>query len=77
MIKLDVQDWCQNCANFSPEVISGPAKFYDTEGNLVEIAMSDTVVGCKSRDFCQQVAKQVLNNRSDFGFPWPEEGAKL
>ena len=62
MIKLDVQDWCQNCSNFSPEVIRGPTKFYDTEGNLVEITMSDTVVGCKSRDFCQQVAKQVLNN---------------
>ena len=57
MIKLDVQDWCQNCSNFSPEVISGPIKFYDTEGNLAEIAMSDTVVGCKLRDFCQQVAK--------------------
>lgn len=62
MIKLDVQDWCQNCPNFSPEVISGPIKFYDAEGNLVEIAMSDTVVGCKSRYFCQQVSKQVLNN---------------
>jgi len=56
MIKLDIQEYCQNCPYFEPEVISRPTTFYvDNEEHTVYIG--DTIVKCESRTKCREIRK--------------------
>lgn len=66
MIKLDVQEYCHGCANFTADV-KEPGQYY--EGcTLAEI--TDTIVHCEHRELCENIVrylrKQVnLNEKSE------------
>ena len=48
MIKLDVQEYCHGCANFTADV-KEPEKYY---AGFDIIEMTDTLVRCEHRKLC-------------------------
>lgn len=55
MIKLDVQEYCHECANFTADV-KEPEKYY-TGLNIVE--MTDTLVRCEYRELCENLVRYL------------------
>jgi hypothetical protein len=55
MIRIDVQDYCQACLDFEPDV-EKPKKIYF--GNGV-IDQTDTVVRCKYRKHCEGIKRYL------------------
>lgn len=59
MIKLDVEDYCEECEDFLPS--SDVIKLVDKNGNTISC---DNYVRCKHRARCQSIYSQmVLGNR--------------
>lgn len=50
MIKLDVQEYCHGCANFTADV-KEPEK-YHADFDIIE--MTDTLVRCEHRKLCRK-----------------------
>lgn len=75
MIKLDIQDYCQSCRDFEPD-ITRPEKliFKDYDGNSIMI-QSDTIIQCKYAKRCENIRrylkqqmeepKDIANEKSD------------
>ena len=55
MIKVDVEDYCQTCMDFTSEVIK-PEKLHYDHG---EIVMGDTVIQCKDRKRCAGLVRHL------------------
>lgn len=55
MIKLCVQDYCQECTNFEAEVTIAH-KMYSTDG--VPVAISDTIIRCEHAGLCARLQKE-------------------
>lgn len=49
MIRVDVEDYCQQCLDFSPDV-TRPERLVPCKGE--EITFSDTIIQCKYRKRC-------------------------
>lgn len=60
MIRLDVQEYCQQCMDFRPDV-DMPQKAYGTnpDGSEVEIILSDTVIRCGNRKRCEAIRRYL------------------
>lgn len=64
MIKLDVEDYCQECSEFEPDVM----KDVCTNGSDVYYR---TIVSCKGRRRCEYIAscvKKTYEKQHCFGF---------
>lgn len=58
MIKLDVQEYCHGCANFTADV-KEPEKYY-AGFNIIEIVeMTDTLVRCEHRELCENLVRYL------------------
>lgn len=55
MIKVNVEDYCQQCLDFSPDVIE-PARVRSGDG---ETHWSDTIVQCKYRKRCAGIRRYL------------------
>lgn len=53
MIKLDVEDYCQNCEDFKPT--ANTIKLY----SKLQVQDIDTTVCCKYKDRCAGIARQI------------------
>lgn len=56
MIKVEVEDYCQSCLDFEPNV-TRPAKFYDGVNEIVEIG--DTIIRCEWRKRCAHIVRHI------------------
>ena len=59
MIRLDVEEYCQSCLDFTADVIA-PNKSYLEDG---EIILGDTIVLCKYRKRCAGI-KRYLESKA-------------
>lgn len=55
MIRVDVEDYCQSCLDFTPEV-NKPEKLCNGSG---EIIIGDTVIQCKYRKRCAGIKRYL------------------
>lgn len=55
MIKVDVEDYCQTCMDFTSEVTK-PETFHYNHG---EIVRGDTVIQCKYRKRCAGLVRHL------------------
>ena len=53
MIRVDVEDYCQNCLDFSSDVTRAE-KVYAGDG---EIILGDTIIQCKYRKRCASIVR--------------------
>lgn len=54
-IKLDVQEYCHGCANFTADV-KEPEKYY---AGFDIIEMTDTLVRCEHRKLCENLVRYL------------------
>ena len=64
MIKLEVQEYCQTCSKFEPDV-EHPTELY-ADGELYTI-IGDTIIRCEYRHFCERIYRitQGKNNNDE------------
>ena len=55
MIRIDVEEYCHNCLDFSPDVTQ-PQRYYAGEKELV---FSDTIVQCEYRKRCAGIKRYL------------------
>lgn len=63
MIRLDIEEYCQQCLDFSPDVTK-PIRVTTGSG---EISFTDTVVQCEYRKRCagmMRYLKQQVNDKN-------------
>ena len=53
MIRVDVEDYCQNCLDFEPDVTK-PEKIYAGDG---EVILGDTIIRCEYRKRCAGIKR--------------------
>ena len=53
MIRVDVEDYCQSCMDFSPDIIPPQRSFSD---NGV-VKQTDTIIQCKRRKRCETMIR--------------------
>ena len=58
MIKLEVQDHCQDCSYFEAQV-QAPNLYYTCD-SIEPIRIGDTTVKCKHRDMCECVRQTMV-----------------
>ena len=61
MININVEDYCQNCPDFEPEVNKTLLK-----ANNIVIS-TDTFITCKYSDRCKQIYRYIMSNESKKG----------
>lgn len=65
MIRLDVQDYCQQCMDFNPDVdMAQKAYGMSPDGNEIEFVLTDTVVRCRYRKRCESI-KRYLDRQKE------------
>ena len=68
MIKLLVEKYCERCSEFEPDVEKTNYKdmqFMDyTNGERRYITVCDTVVSCKHKDRCREIADYMRSAES-------------
>ena len=55
MIRIDVEEYCHQCRDFSPDVIK-PQRVENLEG---ESAYTDTIVQCEHRKRCAAIKRYL------------------
>ena len=55
MISLDVQEYCDNCLDFSPEV-EKPQKVFGSDGTVIQ---SDTIITCEHSTRCEMIKRYL------------------
>lgn len=55
MICLDVQEYCDNCSDFSPAV-NKPHKVFRSDGSVIQ---SDTIVTCEHATRCEMIKRYL------------------
>lgn len=59
MIKIEVEGYCQQCLDFTPDVVEPTRAFY-TDGTGGSIVLqSDTLVKCKYRKRCAGIKRYL------------------
>lgn len=53
MIKLDIEEYCQECHAFKPDVIRQELYYYGAQ------VPSDTVVMCERRNLCKSLVRYL------------------
>lgn len=61
MIRINVEEYCHQCLDFTPEVV-GPTKIY--AGNE-EIVLSDTIIQCEYRKRCANIKRYLEHQAKD------------
>ena len=61
MIRVDVEDYCQECLEFTPDVTS-PIRI-DSDDNKTPV-FTDTVIQCKYRKRCANIVR-YLKHRTE------------
>ena len=56
MIRVEVEEYCQSCLDFSPDVIR-PERCWSAD--LGEMVLSDTIIQCEHRKRCAQIARYL------------------
>lgn len=62
MIKLNVEEYCHQCLDFTPDVTKPERHFLDG-GNKIE--QSDTIVQCKHRNRCEAIKKYLIRQAKE------------
>ena len=55
MIKLDIQEYCGQCMDFSPDV-ARPIKMHTTDNEIIQ---TDTVIRCEYRGRCEAIRRYL------------------
>ena len=55
MIRLEVEEYCQQCLDFSPDVIK-PERVYFGESEMI---LSDTIIRCEYRKRCAGIRRYL------------------
>lgn len=61
MIKINVEGYCHQCLDFTPEVF-GPTKTYV---GSEEIILSDTIIQCEYRKRCANIKRFLEHQAKD------------
>ena len=61
MIRLDVEEYCQQCLDFHPDVIPA-ARGMTAEG---EVVVTDTIIQCKYRKRCAGIERYLRQRAKD------------
>ena len=56
MIRVSVEDYCQQCLDFSPDIIE-PMRAFSIDDR--EIIQSDTIIKCKYRKRCANIKRYL------------------
>lgn len=62
MIRLNVEEYCQQCLDFSPDVIE-PTRAFLTDGEGEAVIQTDTIIQCEYRKRCANI-KRYLDHQS-------------
>ena len=55
MIRLDIQEYCDNCLDFSPAV-DRPQKAFGLDGTVVQ---TDTIITCEHATRCEMIKRYL------------------
>ena len=55
MIRIDVEDYCHSCCDFSPDVIPPARSFSDN----MAVKQTDTIVQCEHRKRCANIKRYL------------------
>ena len=66
MIRLNVEDYCQSCLDFNPEV-TRPMRYSTLDGDLR--LQSDTIIECEHRNRCAGI-KRYLERQMNADNNW-------
>lgn len=61
MIKLEVEDYCQNCPCFNANVIRRNNVVYEDPENGQVVLSTDTVIRCHYLDHCRKDHTEINN----------------
>ena len=56
MIRLEIEEYCQNCLDFLPDV-KRPARVEDFSGE--DVVLGDTYVRCSNRKRCEAIKRYL------------------
>lgn len=56
MIRVDVEGYCQQCLDFTPDVIEPKREFSIEVG---EVVLTDTIIKCKYRKRCAGIKRYL------------------
>lgn len=55
MIRIDVEEYCHTCLDFSPDVTTAKRKYSDDD----EMTMGDTIVRCEHKRRCAGIRRHL------------------
>lgn len=55
MIRIEIEDYCQSCMDFSPDVIK-PTRSFTLDGGMIQ---TDTIVRCTHRKRCENIKRYL------------------
>lgn len=56
MIRLEVEDYCQNCSKFEPDVDRSPVLYRDYDPEPYAL-IGDTIIRCEYRHICERAIR--------------------
>jgi hypothetical protein len=56
MIRINVEDYCQSCMEFSPD-IAPPVRSFSENG---AVKQTDTIIQCKHRKRCETITRYLV-----------------
>lgn len=60
MIRVDVEDYCQSCMEFTPDV-TPPQRSFSENG---AVKQTDTIIQCRHRRRCENIKKYLLRQEN-------------
>ena len=60
MIRLDVENYCHECLDFTPDVTKPERETTEDLKGKRHVAYTDTIVQCKYRKRCEAIKKYLL-----------------
>lgn len=63
-IKLIVEDYCENCPNFEPDINRIQFERFSDEFHEY-VYICDTLIKCKTRATCHCIEKQIRNHLNE------------
>lgn len=65
MIRLDIQEYCDACCDFEPDVTKPEKHSFATELNKVTIVQTDTIVRCKYAKRCECIKRYLKQHMEE------------
>ena len=59
MIRLDIQDYCDYCCDFEPDVTKPIKRSLVSDSNKTVVVQSDTVVRCAHAKHCECIKRYL------------------